>query len=259
MQQLKTNVDIETIEINCEIDAVSLKRIKKCYIKLKRLKNDTKIVANAIEIFVDAPSTTASGIKNNGRIFKSTIENKYGDKEEINIDDSNALPRRSKRIRREVDDKMPIIEKKPAIVRKNNQIITPTQMSNIIWAELTSKNVEICVGMLVCAKMRTFWPWPAIVLNIKGKKVRVKFFGDLREGSINKYQCVPFAECHHLVFGYVTNIQKEQRCEWYKNAFPMLNRDVKLTKGFPQKKLYLQSLKDVEAFTGFSFPILLLP
>lgn len=132
-------------------------------------------------------------------------------------------------------------------------------MSNLIWCELTSRNLKICVGMLVCAKMRTFWPWPATIVSITGNKARVRFFGDLREGSVNKLQCVPFTECHRLVFSYVTNIETKQRRMWYSEAIPTLERIVNSTKGFPQKKLYLQALKDVELYTGFEFPILSLP
>lgn len=56
--------------------------------------------------------------------------------------------RRSQRNKAKSAEETTTIPKKPAI-EKNNQIITPIQMSNIIWSELTSKNLEISVGVLV--------------------------------------------------------------------------------------------------------------
>lgn len=100
---------------------------------------------------------------------------------------------------------------------KNNAVISTTQMASILWRELTLKGFEIQIGMIVCAKMTTFWPWPAQVINFQRNRTRVKLFGDLREGSVPKSQCVPFINCHHIVFNYISSIDKLTKHNFKKN------------------------------------------
>lgn len=122
-------------------------------------------------------------------------------------------------------------------------IITPVQMSNIIWRELTTKCTDVKVGMIVCAKMATYWPWPAQIINIKNKNARVKFFGDLREGNVQKFQCVP------LIYNYLRTIDDETRRCWYSDLIGSLDISSRgRVKHFPIRKLYLQAVKDVEIY-----------
>lgn len=110
--------------------------------------------------------------------------------------------------------------------QKNNSlsIITPTQMSSILWRSLTVQGFEIKVGMIICAKMSTFWPWPAQVIGLLKKKARVKFFGDFRVGSVDKTACVPFYNCHTIVFNYVNTIDDKTKENFKQNVIDNLSQ-----------------------------------
>lgn len=84
--------------------------------------------------------------------------------------------------------------------RKQLRPITPLQTANILWKKLVDTKIEVKIGMVVLAKMSTFWPWPARILSFNKKKARVRFFGDLKEGSVNISVCVPFYLCDSLIF-----------------------------------------------------------
>lgn len=113
--------------------------------------------------------------------------------------------------------------------------------------------------MVVLAKMATFWPWPSIVININKKKIRVKFFGDLREGVVDKSQCVPFSECSFIVFNYVRSIEKNKRKEMIELLENKLDETTRkqFIKNKTIRHLYLQAIKDVEIHSGAKHPSIL--
>lgn len=134
---------------------------------------------------------------------------------------------------------------------KSIQIITPLQMANIIWTELTTKSSNIEIGMVVCSKMATFWPWPSQIINIKGQRARVRFFGDLKEGTVQKFQCVPLMHCHKLMYYYIRTIDEKTRKSWYEDLVTGLDPLARsAVKKFPTKKLYLQAVKDIQTHYG---------
>lgn len=63
------------------------------------------------------------------------------------------------------------------------------------------KNVvgKVQVGQLVLAKMRSYSPWPARVMEIIGKRANVFFFGTNQHGIVNVSDCVSAELCGQLV------------------------------------------------------------
>lgn len=177
-------------------------------------------------------------------------------------DSVNEAPlRRSKRVEDAVArSTIPKPKSNAEIISKNSfrQIITPTQMTNILWKELISRNNKIAIGMIICAKMATYWPWPAQLLSFKGKKARIRFFGDYREGTVDKMQCVQYMDCHSIIFNYIHTIESAKRKIWIND----LDETADISKrrqhiaGFQIKKLYMQAVRDVEVHLNFPISLL---
>lgn len=55
------------------------------------------------------------------------------------------------------------------------------------------------VGQLVLAKMQTYSPWPAKIMEIKDKTVIVFFFGTNNHGSVKRIACVPIQFCGPVI------------------------------------------------------------
>lgn len=133
---------------------------------------------------------------------------------------------------------------------KRVQAITPIQKANILWNQLSSQSWRIDVGSLACAKMATFWPWPAQITRIDKNKAYVKFFGDLRHGVVEKKHCVPYHLCHSVVFHYLQSLELKQRKKWELEIDLVLDEEnrSKLIKSMPLRILYLQATKDIEYY-----------
>lgn len=130
-------------------------------------------------------------------------------------------------------------------------LITPIQMTNILWRSMIVKGLDIKVGMLVCAKMNTYWPWPAQVTGLFRKKARVKFFGDLREGSVDISACVPFYNCQAIVLNYVNIIDEKTKNAFKQNVIDNLEQTRNnFHKKVSLKYLYLQAIRDIELYAG---------
>lgn len=88
-----------------------------------------------------------------------------------------------------------------AVARKQTQTALAAKYWNAARKHTTSSSALPRVGEVVLAKMRTYRPWPAIVLNDEKKMVFwVRFLGKGSEGSVKKNECVLFAnaiECVH--------------------------------------------------------------
>lgn len=171
-----------------------------------------------------------------------------------NPSNATSIPRRSQRNKlisnkTSQETTKPTEQQKLKQTTKNNAVISTTQMTAILWRELTLKGFDIEIGMIVCAKMVTFWPWPAQVIKFQKNRARVKFFGDLREGSVVKNQCVPFINCHHIIFNYISTIDKVTRDNFKRNVIGNLSEPRNI-RHKPLKEQYLQSIKDVELYLG---------
>lgn len=114
---------------------------------------------------------------------------------------------------------------------------------------------KIEAGSLVCAKMATFWAWPAQIIRFDNKKAYVKFFGDLRRGCIEKTQCVPYHLCQTVIFNYIQSMDQKKVDEWEKKLDYELdegNRN-QIIKHMSIRMLFLQATKDIELFAQTFF------
>lgn len=150
---------------------------------------------------------------------------------QLNTGEATSMPspRRSARIRSNKDQETPKLLKKDKIEPKkelndnaSNPIITPIQMTNLLWRELLTNDFKIEIGQVVCAKMSTYWPWPAIVTGFNRNRALVKLFGDMRQGSVPKVQCVPFFHCHKIIFHYVKSIDSKIKQKWQEKRIESL-------------------------------------
>lgn len=121
-------------------------------------------------------------------------------------------------------------------------------MANIIWISLTSQGFNTEIGSIVCAKMATYWPWPAQIIKLQKDKCRVKFFGDLREGTVKRLQCVPFDHCHTIIFHYLKSVDDKMRRSWATNLEQSLDPSKRNIHNMPMRQLFLQAIRDVEMY-----------
>lgn len=252
-------IDVETIQSTCNVqDAVISKvktstnhlngwKAKQFSIKLTRISTNECISTNKCyshekidEIVIECKTKEQ---RNEKRVECDKISPEQTDEPTL-----RRTQRKTKALERFDSD---LVSNPKPKQPKAIQIITPIQMSNIIWTELTTKSFDVQIGMVVCAKMATYWPWPAQVINIKGQKARVKFFGDLKEGNVPKFQCVPLIHCHRLIFNYIKTIDEKTRKSWYEDLATVLDASTRSNvRTFPQKKLYLQAVKDIQTYYG---------
>lgn len=73
-------------------------------------------------------------------------------------------------------------------------LVKPTSMQMTkLWNAKKRCGIVPEVGSIVLAKMRSYRPWPAIILNENGRSVFwVRFLGKGSHGSVKKTECVPF-------------------------------------------------------------------
>lgn len=177
----------------------------------------------------------------------------HHDNEKLNLSSpipSEQVIRRSSRAKKATTSK--VQETADKTTTKNKAIISATQMSTILWRELTMRFTELSVGMIVCAKMSTFWPWPAQIVRFQRDRVYVKFFGDLRTGSVPKNQCVPYPHCQNIIQNYVSSIDNKTKEVFKKNIIDNLTKSRNdFLKKMSLKVTYLQSLRDVEIYLEF--------
>lgn len=96
-------------------------------------------------------------------------------------------------------------ERRPnRIANVASSLITPSDLTvAALWKFLKTNVPTIAPKLLCLAKMNTFSPWPAMVLNVLGKKTEVYFFGDGKTGKVNTSEIVPFERCAVLIKKYL--------------------------------------------------------
>lgn len=247
---------------------------KPCTFQTKSL--EIKMDRCKVADIVSSPSQTVGDIKDKSKISKDAskrsydiLKNDHAPKTSVsNVSDirlhtrdlgegsSLPSPRRSKRIKSINEPKAPTALKKEEEPKQNelygkgrNSIITQIQMTNLLWRELLSRDYEVEIGQVVCAKMATYWPWPAIVTGFNRNRAVVKFFGDMKQGSVPKLQCVPFYHCHKVIFHYVNSIDKKTKEKWRENKSESLEiQRESIIRKMSMKELYMQALRDVEIY-----------
>lgn len=154
-----------------------------------------------------------------------------------------------------------IIQNEDVPGRNKKQILTltPIQRANILWCELTSNDYALSVGSIVCAKMNGFWPWPAQIVCFQNKKrLQVKFFGDLKRGSIDYKQCVPYVECGTLFHLYIEAIPPTKREDYFQALHKEYNEITRagFLRNFNRHALYMQAIEDISLYLDMKRSIL---
>lgn len=95
-------------------------------------------------------------------------------------------------------------KKKNKKTEANLQICTLDRMPAVRLWEILKKENKIKVRKDLCclAKMRTFSPWPAMVVQPDAKMTEVYFFGDGSTGKVPTNEIVPFENCLDIVKKY---------------------------------------------------------
>lgn len=83
--------------------------------------------------------------------------------------------------------------------------ISPSDMTVArLWTFLKKEfSVQPFKGLCCLAKMRTYSPWPSVVTETVGDRVKVYFFGDGTTGTVQKKEVVPFDKCVVLIKKYL--------------------------------------------------------
>lgn len=67
-----------------------------------------------------------------------------------------------------------------------------------------SSNIEVKENQIVIAKMATYSPWPAKIVEIIDSKAKVFFFGTNQHGFVKKSECVASEDCGPLIYDLST-------------------------------------------------------
>lgn len=98
----------------------------------------------------------------------------------------------------------------PKAAKKNivSNAIAKISLSNMTVAQLWTYLKKECLtppskNLCCLAKMRSYSPWPAMVLELKGKTTTVYFFGEGTTGAVQTTEIVPFDKCLTLAKKYL--------------------------------------------------------
>lgn len=93
---------------------------------------------------------------------------------------------------------------RPVQIRKN---IDHTKLANKLWNAVKKREKTAPppkIGQIILAKMRTYRPWPAVILNDDKTTVFwVRFLGKGTEGSVPKKECVSFEKTLECIQEYL--------------------------------------------------------
>lgn len=224
--------------------------------KAKQIKKNKTIVANIDDLVagVNITNEVKQQLKNCVVLLKRSS---VGLAETQTVSESQIVLRRSNRKKNVncIQNENSLSQKPSAKSPKpNTQIISKIQLSTIIWKEVKAKNFQLDIGLIVLSKMSTFWPWPSQIIEIKNKRVRVKFFGDLREGIVDKCNCVPFGECHLVVLSYLKSLDSNLKKKWIEELESTIDSATRfqVTRKMPIRQLYMQAIRDVEIYEGLA-------
>lgn len=154
---------------------------------------DTKSV-NSMSIREQSVTVSHSALNFTNLTYTAEINEKHN-KFQKEKTDSSPLNRYTLRARQIKEDKLPL--SKLLSDKKNTLAVakrsTNSRQASKIWHDLTTKTKNgedgfvPQIGTVVLAKMRSYKPWPAIILNNNGRTVFwVRFFGKGSHGSVKK-------------------------------------------------------------------------
>lgn len=84
--------------------------------------------------------------------------------------------------------------------RAASALISPSDLTaSSLWRFLKKGIPELSPNSLCLAKMKSYSPWPAILLSVTSKKSEVYFFGDGKKGTVDTSEVVPIERCAVLI------------------------------------------------------------
>lgn len=94
-----------------------------------------------------------------------------------------------------------------------------------LWDILKKENdIKIEKNLCCLAKMKSYSPWPAMVLKPDQKSTEVYFFGDGTTGKVSTKEIVPFEKCLTLAKKY-----------FHLNGYVRAVREMEITLNIPQQ------------------------
>lgn len=284
-------VDDEQIEINLKISSrkaspispLSTKIQNQSLININNSGEERFVVIDHEHLEVESCGMTIEISSEKLEVVKEVLTNFSTTKDEVSsiestgksnqtlnnnsalIDSNDSLPvlRKSARNRLLKEGAIQTLEKAneryEEIQTKKVQVLSSIQRTKIIWSQLIARDFKPSVGTIVCAKMNTFWPWPAQIIRIQSsKKVRVLFFGDLTQGTVDKTQCVPYKECAAVIRLYLESIPKDLRLQYLELLHPHYdenNRSAYLVH-MSRRALYMQAVEDIGLYLELNISFL---
>lgn len=102
----------------------------------------------------------------------------------------------------------------------------------------TTDGFVLEIGTIVLAKMRSYRPWPAVILNSNGRTVFwVRFFGKGSHGSVKKIDCVPFNKSIECVLEFLKAMSSNSHDDYGRSV-----REAEIALGIPAENSLLNQL-----------------
>lgn len=266
LKDLSTQEIVETCSIdNVQMSKLSSKMLKVVLIharfsplskKFVMLQNKTNDIFNKSESDI-----AGSSVSNNLLSHEHMKESQHSKKNVREVESAVSSPiilRRSNRnkVNKAVDKAeitAPQIQAEVTV-----PVLSPLQRANLSWIKLISESFHLSLGTIVCAKMNTFWPWPAQIICFNNSRIKVRFFGDFTYGSIDKKQCVPFNKCSAVILFYIESIPPKSREEYLKLLHHEYNEKERSSylKRLNRRALYMQAVEDVGIYLDMKKSVL---
>lgn len=96
------------------------------------------------------------------------------------------------------------VKKSNTCIAKKDQLVSINTLFNRCKKDSTK---QIQINQIVLAKMATYSPWPAKVIEIINNKAKVFFFGTNQHGQVKLNDCVAVEKCGLLISRLVTSKQ----------------------------------------------------
>lgn len=179
------------------------------HIVLQPSSKKVKKICTSNTIIKNIP-TNINVIEPNDTNENCSLQSKKINSQESKIDskqtNSTSSPAFCLRKREEKKDSPARKKTKAVAIRK--PILSISSLFNICKQ---NNSIDLVVGQLVLAKMQTYSPWPAKIMEIKDKKVTVFFFGTNNHGTVKKVDCVPIQFCGPVIMNLLESKQANLR------------------------------------------------
>lgn len=179
--------------------------LKECVVKLDRIdyllhrKETKKNHTKSVEIQIKKGQLKINNVpieESDVRVFNIEIQ--------IKSDKMSIQQLSNQKIAEENRIATKIVSKKVAS-KESTRIPTIYQLTNTAWrrclAESKRKNSVLVVGQHVLAHMKSFVPWPAIIIsfNSNQKRINVHFYGTNQKGTVHAKDVAAFQDASEVI------------------------------------------------------------